>query len=124
VLVAQNGAEALEVYQERGEEIALVVLDMVTPGMDGRECLRRLLEMDPGARVLIATGYTVSSSVLALVREGALGVVEKPSDSYAFSIAVREALDADCAPKVAGDEQARDVHRARSGSHRVRRGIR
>jgi len=95
VLVAQNGAEALEVYQERGGEIALVVLDMVTPKMDGRVCLRRLLKMDPEARVLIATGYTVNISVHALLREGALGVVEKPYGLYELSIAVRKALDAD-----------------------------
>jgi len=93
-LVAQNGAEALEVYRERGGEIALVVLDMVMPEMDGRECLRRLLEMDPEARVLIATGYTVGSSARALVSEGALGVVEKPYRLHELAIAVREALDA------------------------------
>jgi len=95
VLVARNGEEALEIYDARGEEISLVVLDLVMPKIDGRECLRRLLKMDPQARVLIATGYTADTSAQTLEREGAVGLVEKPYRLQELSQAVREALDAD-----------------------------
>jgi len=95
VLAAQNGAEALEVYQQHRDQIALVLLDMIMPEMDGRECLRRLVEIEPDVRVLIATGYTVDSTVETLLQEGALGAVEKPYGLGDLSVAVREALDAD-----------------------------
>jgi PAS domain S-box-containing protein len=93
VLMAEDGLQALEVYQAHRGEIALVVLDVIMPQMGGRECLRRLREMDPGVRVLISTGYTVNGSAQQLVAEGALGVVEKPFQLYDFAAAVRAALD-------------------------------
>jgi CheY-like chemotaxis protein len=93
LLMAEDGFRALEVYQAHRGEIALVVLDVVMPQMGGRECLRRLRQLDPQVKVLISTGYTANSSVQGLVSEGALGVVEKPFLPQDFAIAVRMALD-------------------------------
>ena len=93
VLKAENGVQALEVYQAHQEEIALVVLDVVMPEMGGRECLRRLRGIDPQVKVLISTGYTADSSTQKLVAEGALGVVEKPFLLQDLAVAVRAALD-------------------------------
>ncbi len=93
VLTAENGVQALEVYQAHQKEIALVVLDAVMPQMGGRECLRRLQELDPQVKVLISTGYTADDSAQKLIAEGALGVVEKPFQLQDFAIAVRAALD-------------------------------
>jgi CheY-like chemotaxis protein len=93
VLKAENGVQALEVYQAHRGEIALVVLDMLMPEMGGRECLHRLQELDPAARVLISTGYTVNGSVRELMSEGALGVVEKPFNIEDLAAMVRAALD-------------------------------
>ena len=95
VLVAQDGVEALEVYERHRPDIALVILDMMMPRMHGRVCLRRLLEIDSQVRVLVATGYAVDDTVRALLQEGALAAVEKPYGLRELSIAVREALDAD-----------------------------
>jgi len=99
VLVAHNGVEALEVYEERRGEIALVLLDVVMPKLAGGECLRGLQALDPEVRVLIATGHTVGTVVQELLREGAVGVVEKPYGLQSLSVAVRKALDAPRAGK-------------------------
>jgi two-component system cell cycle sensor histidine kinase/response regulator CckA len=93
VLEAENGVQALEVYQAHRGEIALVVLDMVMPEMGGRECLRRLRELDPKVKVLISTGYTVNGSVRELMSEGALGVVDKPFNIKDLASMVWAALD-------------------------------
>ena len=93
VLMAENGDQALEVYQAHQGEIALVVLDVIMPEMGGQECLRRLRELDPQVKVLISTGYTANSTAQKLVTEGALGVVEKPFRLQDFAAAVRAALD-------------------------------
>ena len=61
MLTAEDGIRALEVYQAHRREIALVVLDLIMPRMGGRECLRRLRELDPQVKVLISTGYTARS---------------------------------------------------------------
>jgi PAS domain S-box-containing protein len=93
VLMAENGVQALEVYQAHRGEIPLVVLDVIMPQMGGRECLRRLRELDPQVKVLISTGYTFKDLAQELVTEGALGVVEKPFRIRDFAAAVRTALD-------------------------------
>jgi nitrogen-specific signal transduction histidine kinase/ActR/RegA family two-component response regulator len=93
VLIAEDGAQALEVYQAHPEEVALVVLDVIMPRMNGLECMRRLREMDPDVKVLISTGYTARDLAQELVAEGALGVVEKPFRIQDFATAVRAAID-------------------------------
>jgi two-component system cell cycle sensor histidine kinase/response regulator CckA len=93
VLMAEDGVQALEVYQTHREEIALVVLDVIMPQMSGLECLRRLREMDPQVKVLISTGYTARDLAQELVAEGALGVAGKPFQVQDFATAVRGAID-------------------------------
>jgi two-component system cell cycle sensor histidine kinase/response regulator CckA len=61
--------------------------------MNGRECLRRLRELDPQVKVLISTGYTARGLAQELVAEGALGVVEKPFQVRDFATAVQVVLD-------------------------------
>ncbi|MCX7030548.1 MAG: response regulator, partial [Spirochaetes bacterium] len=78
-ITAGDGREALSKFG-RGHEIDLVILDMMMPGMGGKECLGRLREQDPGVRVLVATGYTSDGSAQELLLQGALGIVEKPLD--------------------------------------------
>jgi CheY-like chemotaxis protein len=93
VLMAEDGLQALEVYQAHRGEIALVVLDVIMPQMGGRECLQRLRELDPQVKVLISTGYTAMGLAQELVAEGALEVVEKPFRIQDFAVAVRTTID-------------------------------
>jgi signal transduction histidine kinase len=93
VLMAEDGFQALEVYQAYRGEIGLVVLDVVMPQMGGLECLHRLRELDPQVKVLISTGYTARGLAQKLVAEGALGVVEKPFQIQDFATAVRTTID-------------------------------
>jgi two-component system cell cycle sensor histidine kinase/response regulator CckA len=93
VLIAANGPQAIEAYRKQGEAIDLVLLDVIMPRMNGQECLRRLQQLDPEVKVLIATGYTADSSVQRLKAEGVLGVVEKPFSIRTLAAAVRAALD-------------------------------
>jgi PAS domain S-box-containing protein len=57
VILAVDGVEALERYREHRGEISLVILDLTMPRMDGEETLKALRGIDPGVRVLIASGY-------------------------------------------------------------------
>ncbi|MDX1689044.1 MAG: response regulator [Candidatus Promineifilaceae bacterium] len=54
-VIAGNGRDGLAVYQERREEIELVILDMNMPVMNGEETLKALRNFDPEVKVLIAT---------------------------------------------------------------------
>ncbi len=92
VIGAQDGTEALTRFAT-GAGVDLVVLDVVMSGMGGRECLRRLREVDPNARVLIVTGHMTDGSAQELLSEGALGVVEKPFHQRTLVMAVQNALE-------------------------------
>ncbi len=78
VLTANAGQEAVDVYRQQRGEIAAVVLDMVMPGMDGREVFTRLRDVDPGVKVIASSGYSHDRDADDLLREGALGFVQKP----------------------------------------------
>ncbi len=54
---ASNGLEAVKLYRDQHGSIDCVLLDMSMPGMDGLQTLRGLLEINPEARVILASGY-------------------------------------------------------------------
>jgi two-component system, cell cycle sensor histidine kinase and response regulator CckA len=95
VLTASNGKEALEVYESRKSEIALVILDLIMPEMGGLECLKELLRIDPEARVLIASGYSAESLPKETTEGGAVGFTGKPYKMKEMLRVVRKLLDAD-----------------------------
>ena len=92
ILTAPSGEEALEVYRRQGERIGLVVLDLGMPGMGGRQCLDELLELDPEAKVLIASGYAARKQVRETLESGAAGFLAKPYRLGELAAEVRRLL--------------------------------
>jgi nitrogen-specific signal transduction histidine kinase len=56
VLTASDGTEALALYADKKNEIAIVLTDMVMPFMDGPATIRALLRMNPKVRIIAASG--------------------------------------------------------------------
>jgi two-component system, cell cycle sensor histidine kinase and response regulator CckA len=73
VLTAANGRGGLEVYTRNKDRISLCILDLVMPEMDGKQCLQRILRMEPDAKVLIATGYDSNGFLEQALAKGAKG---------------------------------------------------
>ena len=76
--VAENGRQALELYDQHRPDI--VILDIAMPEMDGLETLRHLLASDPQARVLMCTSFSSKQYVVEAVKIGAKGYLNKPFD--------------------------------------------
>jgi two-component system cell cycle sensor histidine kinase/response regulator CckA len=57
VLEAASGQNALEIFQEQGAEIDLVLLDLIMPGLNGFQTLERLRALNPEVPVLMCSGY-------------------------------------------------------------------
>jgi two-component system, cell cycle sensor histidine kinase and response regulator CckA len=93
VLTATNGEEALDLYVRMKDQIHLVILDLIMPTMGGRDCLKRLLEIDPQAKVLIASGYSADASTKECVDLGAKGFLAKPFRFKELMGQVRKVLD-------------------------------
>ncbi len=92
VLTAGNGLEALKTYEERRGEIAIVILDMIMPGMGGEETFHRLKEIDPSVRILISSGYTVEGRPQSLLSAGAAGFLQKPYRVGALAAVLRRII--------------------------------
>ncbi|HIE04013.1 MAG TPA: response regulator [Candidatus Latescibacteria bacterium] len=93
VITASDGEEGLRLYREHPGKIDVVLSDMVMLGMGGRELYRRLRDIDPGARVLIMSGYGLSEEVRELISEGAAGFIQKPISMEKLARELRKALD-------------------------------
>ncbi|MGA3085040.1 MAG: PAS domain S-box protein [Thermodesulfobacteriota bacterium] len=94
VLMASRGEEAIRIYQENREDIALVVLDVVMPGLGGKETFLRLKNVNPKIKVLLSSGYSTNEEVGGILKEGVGGFVQKPYRDEELIGKVREILDA------------------------------
>ncbi|MBE0603185.1 MAG: PAS domain S-box protein [Deltaproteobacteria bacterium] len=78
----KDGSEAVDAYLEAmkaGIPFDVVILDLTVPGaMGGKEAVRKLLDIDPGAKVIVSSGYS-QDPILAMYRDyGFSGVIAKP----------------------------------------------
>jgi CheY-like chemotaxis protein len=77
VVTADDGAQAIRIFRERND-IALVILDLTMPRMDGVECLRELRRHDPAAKVVMSSGYSEQEVLQRLGEKGFCGILHKP----------------------------------------------
>ena len=57
VLLAQDGAEAIRLFEEKADQIGLVLLDLAMPGMDGSQTLDRIRKIRPDVPVVVCSGF-------------------------------------------------------------------
>lgn len=94
-LVAASGEEALAIYQERADDIDLILLDFGMPGMGGHKALETLLKMNPLAKVVIVSGYSLNGRISETMKVGAKAYIGKPYRLSAMMETVRGVLDQD-----------------------------
>jgi len=92
VVTAQTAEQALDIVGG-GWSIDLVILDLIMPGMGGRSGLARLLADFPGLPVIVASGYSMDTSVAGLLTQGAKGFIHKPFQLVEMLRLVRGVLD-------------------------------
>ncbi|MBN2584161.1 MAG: response regulator, partial [Planctomycetes bacterium] len=85
-------AERTQIYKESWPQIDLVILDMIMPGVGGRDCFRAMRLVNPNVRALLSTGYGLNGAAQRILDEGVAGFVEKPYDLIRLSQAVAAVL--------------------------------
>jgi len=92
VLAANGGSEAVGIYERQGREIDLVILDMIMPDMDGKKTYEKLKAMNDNIKVLLASGYSMTSQVAEILDRGFNGFIQKPFNMIRLSNKIREIL--------------------------------
>jgi CheY-like chemotaxis protein len=93
ILVAENGEEALTLFQEKKDTIDLIILDITMPKMSGLEVLQRIQTMAPGFPVLMSSGYVEQGQIEQMLEMGARGFIGKPYSIMEMTRTVRQTLD-------------------------------
>ena len=93
VLLAENGLDAVQIYEDNPTEIDLVLLDMVMPKQGGHQTFYKIKEIDPKANILLSSGYVSEEEVKDLLAKGAKGFLSKPHRLSEMAEAVRNILD-------------------------------
>jgi signal transduction histidine kinase/ActR/RegA family two-component response regulator/HAMP domain-containing protein len=96
-LTASSAENALELHAAHADEVALVLTDLVMPGLGGLGLVRSLRERDVRVPVVMMSGY-VGDSVRADV-EGVRAWVGKPVMAHRLAVVIQEALSADCSSR-------------------------
>ncbi len=91
VEVATDSREAAERLAR--SEYALLITDLVMPGIDGMELLRRTRAVSPGTAVVIITGYGTIEAAVEAMRSGAADFLPKPFESSRILEVVNRALE-------------------------------
>jgi CheY-like chemotaxis protein len=86
-----SGAAALPFLQEHS--VDLILLDMIMePGLDGLETYKKILEIRPGQKAVIASGFSETDRVAEARRLGAGGYLKKPYTLHKLGQALKEEL--------------------------------
>ncbi len=99
MLLAENGEEAVEIFQGNRERIDMLLLDVVMPRMSGIEAYKRIRELGGDVPLIFMTGYSIETVQSQFVRQsefiedlGAM-VLHKPYNVEGLGRKVREVLD-------------------------------
>jgi two-component system cell cycle sensor histidine kinase/response regulator CckA len=90
---AGSGVEALDILEELGGAVDIVVSDVVMPEMDGPTLLTELRKKYPDMKFIFVSGYAEDAFARNLPADAKFGFLPKPFSLKQLAVAVREMLD-------------------------------
>lgn len=87
---AENGAKAVEKYNELKPD--LVLMDITMPEMDGIQALKKIKEEDPSATIIMCSAMGQQAMVIESIQSGAKDFIVKPFDKDRVLEAVKKAV--------------------------------
>ncbi len=95
VIEAVNGEDALEKFVEFKEKIDLLILDVIMPGMNGKEAYDEIVKLKPGVKVIFTSGYTADIIKSKKIFKKNMTFLSKPILPDKLMIKIREVLEND-----------------------------
>lgn len=93
VVLASDGYEGIQKYRDNREEINLVLLDMIMPGMNGLECFKLLKDIDLDVKVLVTSGCCKDDDLNKLKELGCNDFISKPYSLNILSKSISSILN-------------------------------
>ena len=90
VLQASNGVEAMEIMQRKGDEVDLIVSDVVMPEMDGPTMLKELRRSKPDLKIIFVSGY--AEEAFQNMPQGQFAFLAKPFTLKQLVAQVKETM--------------------------------
>jgi len=92
-LTARDGAEAVGIYQEHADEVAVVLTDMTMPVMDGPATIRNLMKLDPEVKIIASSGFMTNERAYKASMANHKYFLPKPYTAEKLLKTVRAILD-------------------------------
>jgi two-component system, cell cycle sensor histidine kinase and response regulator CckA len=92
VITARSGKEAIELYKMHRNEIDLIILDMIMPGMSGDMTFDELQLINPSVKVILASGYSLAEPAKQILDKGAISFIQKPYNISELSAKISDAM--------------------------------
>jgi DNA-binding NtrC family response regulator len=92
-ILAANGREAIELFNQNRSRIKAILLDLRMPVMSGTETYEKLRELDTDVRIILSSGYDEKVSTLNFEADGALVFLRKPYALDALLACVQDAIN-------------------------------
>ncbi len=92
---AQNGVQAVEKYKElmeAGNKPDVVIMDITMPEMNGLEATKKILEMDPDAKIIICSAMGQQKIIIEAIEIGVKDFIVKPIKEERLLSAIDKAL--------------------------------
>jgi CheY-like chemotaxis protein len=93
VVVARDGQQAVDMVLKKPDNVDLVVLDMIMPGMDGGKAFDLIREIKPELPVILSSGYSINGQATDILNRGCDGFIQKPFNITELSQTIRKTLD-------------------------------
>jgi hypothetical protein len=90
VVLAGNGAEALERFEQMRDEVRVLITDMAMPGMNGLDLILSIRKLNPAVDIVATTGMTTPEQMQAIGDAGVRHVLSKPCGSHQLIELVRK----------------------------------
>ena len=78
ILFAKNGKEGVDIFKKFSDQIDLVILDIIMPELDGKDCYYEIKRINPQVKVLLTSGYSKSNIKDELLKNGVDAYLCKP----------------------------------------------
>jgi len=89
---AESSMSAIDIYRKSWKEIAIVLSDLVMPGLGGLELLKRLQEINPEVKMVVMSGYPLAENEGIREEHAVAAWIQKPVQVQSVSEAVQTAI--------------------------------